>query len=196
MIHVQGIARLHGGELLIQIAGSGQITRLHRGVRQQLDHFRKMGGLSGFLEQFEKFLERSGIVANVTDDGVQILKNLVGIFGKQAVGVLVVNLKRVLVLTGLHEGVSEDCDGGQVVVNRKKFIGERSGIGQAAILEISLEQIAQAIGIGIEVGNFLQRFDSSFRIAGLEQIASLHEKRIAVTRIKGEHALQNFFCAI
>ena len=73
IVHVQGIARLHGGELLIKIAGAGQIAGLDRSVSQQLDDFGEMGGLSGFLEEIEKLLERSGIVAHMPDDGVQVL---------------------------------------------------------------------------------------------------------------------------
>src|SRR5208337_245112 len=66
---------------------------------------------------------------------------------------------------------------------------------QPSTLEIGLEQIAQALGIGIEVRNFLQRFNGGFGITGLEQVAALHEKRVAVAGVERKHALQNFFGA-
>ncbi len=72
IIQVQGIARLHGGEFLIEIARASQIAGLHGCVSQQLDHFGDVSGLPGFLEEIEKLLERGGIVAHMADDGVQI----------------------------------------------------------------------------------------------------------------------------
>src|SRR5207302_5714884 len=71
--HVQGIARLHGGELLIEIASAGQVAGLNRGVSQQLDDFRQVSGLSRFLKEIEKFLERGGIITYVSDDRVKVL---------------------------------------------------------------------------------------------------------------------------
>ena len=75
----------------------------------------------------------------------------------------------------------------------RSLLAKRAGIGEAASLQICLEQIAKAIGIGIEIRNFLQRFDGGLGVAGLEQIAALHEQRVAVAGIEREHALQNFF---
>ncbi len=106
---------------------------------------------------------------------------------------LVVNLERVLELAGLHESVGESRDGGQVIVDSQELAGQSAGIGEASSLQVGLEQIAEAIGIGIEIGDFLQRFDGGLGVAGLEQIAALHEQRVAIAGIEGEHALQNFF---
>ena len=61
-------------------------------------------------------------------------------------------------------------------MNREQLAGERAGIGEAPGLQIGLEQVAQAIGIGIEIRDFLQRLDGGFGVAGLEQIAALHEQ--------------------
>ncbi len=52
---------------------------------------------------------------------------------------LIVNLERVFVLTRLHEGVGKSGDRGEIVVDAEKFAGERSGIGEAPIFQVSLE---------------------------------------------------------
>jgi len=39
----------------------------------------------------------------------------------------------------------------------------------------------------------LQSFDGGFGVAGLQQIAPLHEQGVAFAGIEREHALQNFF---
>ncbi len=46
----------------------------------------------------------------MADDGVQALENLVGVFRQQALGVLVEDLQRILVLASLHEGIGEAGD--------------------------------------------------------------------------------------
>ena len=76
-------------------------------MSQQLDHFGDVSGLSGFLEEIEKLLERSGIVAHMADDGVKIFEDFIGILSQEAVGMLIVNLQRVFVLTRLHQGVGK-----------------------------------------------------------------------------------------
>src|SRR5580700_2429159 len=130
----------------------------------------------------------------MADDGVQVLQNLVGIFGQKTLGMLIVNLKRILELPGLHEGVGECGDGAQVVVDGQELARKSAGVRQTPRLQVSLQEIAKAVGIGIEVGDLLQGFDGCFRISSFEQIAALHEQRIAVAGIEGKHALQNFFC--
>src|ERR1700733_15010393 len=106
---------------------------------------------------------------------------------------LVIDLERVLVLAGLHESVSKGRDRDQVVVDGKELTGESAGIGKATGFQISLEQIAQAVWIGIEVRYLLEGLDSGFGVASLEKVAALHEQCIAVPGIEGQHALQNFF---
>src|ERR1035438_714373 len=108
---------------------------------------------------------------------------------------LVINLEGILVLTGLHESVGKGGDGRQIIVDGEEFTGQGAGVRKASVFQVSLEQIAKAVGIGIEVGNFPQRFDSGFGVAGLKQIAALHEQRITIARIEREHAPQNFFRA-
>ena len=83
---------------------------------------------------------------------------------------LVINLKGIFVLTGLHEGIGEDRDGRQVVVDRQEFACQSAGIGETASLQVGLEQIAEAIGSGIEVGNFLERLDGGFGVASLSRL--------------------------
>ncbi len=73
MVHVQGIAGLHGGKLLIKITRPRQITGLNRSVSQQLDDFGEVGRFPRLLKQLEKLFERGGIVAHMPDDGVQVL---------------------------------------------------------------------------------------------------------------------------
>ncbi len=53
----------------------------------------------------------------------------------------------------------------------------------------------EAVGIGIDVGDFLQRGDGPGSVAGLEHVLALHQQGIGIARIEGEHALQNFFGA-
>ena len=103
---------------------------------------------------------------------------------------LVINLECVLVLAGLHEGIGESGDGGEIVVDSEQLAGQRAGIGESAGLQVGLEQIAQAIGIGIEIGDFLERCDGGIGVAGLEQIAALHQQGVAVAGIERQHALQ------
>ena len=62
---------------------------------------------SRLVEQVEELLERIGVLAHVPDDGMQILQNPVGILRQQALGVLVINLKRIFILAGLHQRVGE-----------------------------------------------------------------------------------------
>ncbi len=90
---------------------------------QQLDDFADVSGLSCFLEEIEKFLERGGIVTHMPNDGVQVLQNFVGILGQQAVGMLVIDLKSVFVLAGMHESVGKSGDGSQVVVDGEELAG-------------------------------------------------------------------------
>ncbi len=79
------------------------------------------------LKQIEKLLQGIGILANVADDGVQALQNLVGVFRQQAFGVLIVNLQGVFVLSGLHERVGEVGNRREIVVHGEQLVGERSG---------------------------------------------------------------------
>src|SRR5580658_11135953 len=106
---------------------------------------------------------------------------------------LIVNLERVLELAGLHEGIGKSGNGAKVVVDGEELAGQSAGIGEAASLQVSLKQVAEAIRIGIEIGDFLERFDGGFGVAGLKLVAALHEQRVAIAGIEGEHALQNFF---
>ena len=130
ILHVQGVLRLELRQLLIQIAGAGQISGLDAGVGQQFHDFADVRVLSGLVEQVEQFLQRVGIIPNMPDDGVQAVENLAGIFRQQALGVLIVNLQCVLVLTGLHQRVGESGDGRQIVVDGQQLVGDRSGIGK------------------------------------------------------------------
>ncbi len=92
-------------------------------MSQQLDDFADVSRLSCLLEKIEKFLERGGIVTHMPDDGVQVLQNFVGIFGQQAVGMLVIYLESIFVLSGMHEGVGKSGDRGQVVVDGEELAG-------------------------------------------------------------------------
>ena len=83
----------------------------------------------------------------------------------------------------------------QVVVDRQQLVGDGSGFGELSGLQICFEKIAQSIRIGIDVGDFLQRCHRAGGIAGLEQVLSLHQQRVGVSRIEGQHALQDFFGA-
>ena len=49
--------------------------------------------VSGFVKQVEQLLQGVGIVANVPNDGVQAVENLVGVFGQQPFGVLIEHLQ-------------------------------------------------------------------------------------------------------
>src|ERR1700756_244338 len=97
---------------------------------------------------------------------------------------LVVNLKGVLVVAGLHQRVSKGDNGGQVVVNREQLVRDRARIGKASYLQVGLQQIAEAVGIGVQISDFLQRFDRVFGVARFDQILALHQERISVARIE------------
>ena len=77
-------------------------------------------------------------------------------------------------------------------MHSEQFIGQRSCFSQRAALQISLEQGAQAFGIGVQIRNLPQIFDSSGNIAGLECNASAQHHGVAIARIEGKHSLQNF----
>ena len=77
-------------------------------------------------------------------------------------------------------------------MDAQQLAGQRSRIRQPAHGQVSLQQIAQAVGIGIEIGNPLQRPDRGFGVARLEQIASLHQQGVTVARVERKHALQDF----
>ena len=54
-------------------ARAAKVAGLHGSVRQQLKNFRDVCGLSRLLEQIEKLLQRSGIVAHMSDHRMQVL---------------------------------------------------------------------------------------------------------------------------
>src|SRR5215472_3634868 len=93
---------------------------------QQLDDLADVRGLSGFVEQIEKFLQRIGIVADVADDRVQVLQDLVGILGEQALGVLIVDLQSIFELPSLHQRIGKGGDCRQVVVDCQELVGDSS----------------------------------------------------------------------
>jgi len=138
IVHVQGIARLHGGELLVEIAGVGKIAGLDRSVSQQLDDFGDVSGLTGFLKRSRSFSSDAGLSRTCPMTECRFFKTRSESSAEQAVGVLIVNLERILVLAGLHESVGESGDGGQVIVDAQEFTGQTAASGQAAVLEISL----------------------------------------------------------
>ena len=139
-------------------------------MRQQFHHFADVAGVAGFLEEIQQLLQRVRIVPHMPDDGVQALQNLAGIFRQQPVGMLVEDQQRVLVLPGLHESVGEAGDGVQIVVNIEQLAGNGARFRELSRLQVGLEQIAQAIRIGVDIGNFLQRGDRGGRIAGFDQV--------------------------
>ena len=196
ILHVQGVLRLDLRQTLVKIAGAGKIAGLHAGVSEQFEHFADVRRLPGLVEEVEQLLQQIGVLAHVSDDGVQMLENFFGIFRQQALGVLIVNLQRIFVLAGLHERFGEARNGGQIVVNREQLVGDGSRFGKLAGLQICLEQIFQAVGVGVDVGNFVEGSGGAGRVAGFKQVLALHEQRISVARIEREHALQNFFRAL
>src|SRR5580704_15665185 len=98
-----------------------------------------MSGVSSFLEKIQKFLERGGIVAHMPDNALEIFYDLGGVFGEQVIGVLIVDLERVLILAGLHESIGEGGDSGKIVVDGLELGGQRAGIGEASGFEVGLE---------------------------------------------------------
>ena len=74
--HVQGVLRLHGCQLLIQITGAWQVAGLDRSVRQQFVYLGDVSVVSGLKEKSQQFLQRSRVFADMTDDGVQALQRL------------------------------------------------------------------------------------------------------------------------
>ena len=157
ILHVQGIRRFERGQLLVKIASPCQVAGLHAGMSQQFHDFTDVGGFSGFVKQVQQFLQGVGIIAHVPDDGVQAVEHFVRVFRQQTLGVLIENLESILVLPGLHQRVGEAGDRRQIVVHGQQLAGNGSGFGELSGLQVSLEQIAETIGIGIDVGNFLQR---------------------------------------
>ena len=202
ILHVESVLRFDLRQLLIKIAGAREISGLHAGMRQQFHHFADVAGVAGLLEKIQQLLQRVGIIPHMPDDGVQALQNLAGIFRQQPVGMLVKDQQRVLVLPSLHESVGEAGDGVEIVVNVEQLARNGACFRELSGLEIGLQQVAQSIRIGIDIGNFLQRSDRGGGVPGLDQVFSLHQQRIAVVRIQLQHALQNFirlvqgaFCA-
>ena len=60
-------------------------------------------------------------------------------------------------------------------------------------LQVSLEQIAETIGTGIDVWNFLQHRNGAGRVARLDHVLASHQQGIGITRIESQHTLQDFF---
>ncbi len=165
ILHVQGVLRLDGSQPLVKIASARQITGLHAGVGQEFNDFADVGVLSGFVKQVEQFLQGIRIIAHVPDDRVQALEHFVGVFRQQAFRVLVENLKSILVLAGLHEGVGEAGDCRQIVVHGQQLVGNGSGFGELSALEVSLKQIAKTFRMGVDIGDFSQDRDGPGSIA-------------------------------
>src|SRR5580765_5964849 len=99
---------------------------------QEFADFADVGGLAGFVEKIEKFLQGIGVVADVPDDGVQALENFVRIFRQEALGVLIENLESALVLASLHQGVGERRDRWQIVVNGQQLVRDATCLGKLA----------------------------------------------------------------
>ena len=72
-----------------------------------------------------------------------------------------------------------------------QFSGQGSCFRQGSALQVSLEQCAQAFGVGIQIRNLPQIFDSPGNIAGLECNAATQHHRVAIARVEGKHSLQD-----
>ena len=75
----------------------------------------------------------------------------------------------------------------------QQLFGDRGGLGQVADLQVSLQQIAQTLGMRIEVGSLLQIFDGALRIVAFERRLPAQQQNVAVARVEHQHAFQNVF---
>jgi hypothetical protein len=93
---------------------------------QQFGDFRDVRIFPGLVEKIEELLQRIRIIANVPDNRVQVLENLVGVFRQESLGMLIVNLQSILVLASLHQGIGEGRNRRQVVVHGQQLVGYAS----------------------------------------------------------------------
>ena len=165
VLHVQLILRLGRGQHLVQVASAGQISVLHGGMRQQLGDFVDVRALARLVEQLQQRVQRARIVPHMGDHGMQAGQQ----FGRVASPAddRHAGYKR-------REPRDTDRAGSQPSASRNSPSGSLctvssfSAIGAAfvrsPICKISLQQIAQALGMRIEVGGFLQVLDRVLRI--------------------------------
>ena len=76
-------------------------------------------------------------------------------------------------------------------MDSNQFSGECACFRQSPALQVSLQQCAQAFGVGIQIRNLPQIFDSSCNIAGLECNPSAQHHGVAIARVEGKHPLQD-----
>src|SRR5437879_11528970 len=84
---------------------------------------------------------------------------------------------------------------GEIVMHREQFVGDRPGFRKLASQQISLEQVAQPLRIGIDVRNLMQGGNRSGAVSGLEQVLPLHQQGVRISGIERQHALQDFLSA-
>src|SRR6266481_139557 len=195
VLHVHGVLGFLFGEILVEVARPGKIAGLHTGMSEKFVDFVDVGLVPGLVKQFEELLERGSVAAHVSHDGAKRFKNFCGVVRQQAIGLLVDDLECFLVTAVLHQGLDIGKHRVEVVVGGEEFFGKASGIGNTAGLQIGFQQVAQTIGMILDVGDLFVERNRRGRVPGFERIAAAQQERVAVARIEAEHALQDFFGA-
>ena len=106
---------------------------------------------------------------------------------------LPVDLQHFIKTPGGNECVGVLYDRRHVVVDVSQLRRQIAGFRHSSTLDIGLQEGAEPIRVGVEIGYFFQILDCARHIARIQRAASAEQQCIAVARIELQHALHNFF---
>src|ERR1035438_8220223 len=102
------------------------------------------------------------------DQRSQVAQQFRRIGSQQPVGVAGINIESLTIITGAGCALTKKKQPLRVVVYLQQLLGKRSTIRQVSALQVRLQQVAQTIGMRVDVGDLLQVMDRALRITAFE----------------------------
>ena len=162
-------------------------------MRQQLRNFVDVRALSSFVQQQQQLVQCARIVAYLRNHSMQAAQQFARVGCQQPIGMPRINVERFVILPETCTAFCQQKQSLGIVMHRQQLLCDRSSLGQSSNLQVRLQQVAQSLGMRVEVGRLLQILYGAFRIVAFQCGFPAQQQNVAVSRVKDQHALQNVF---